>query len=121
MDVVATVIVAFFLFLAGIPLIGVCAGLLLRVLLPYLFGGGIVYLTMKYSLAPTGAWWELAVPFFAWAALVLGTRLLDSRRHAWHEGHWRAVILVVSFGLWRRARLPAESFKTYEFSSAAGD
>ncbi|MDT8419741.1 MAG: hypothetical protein RQ754_04865 [Desulfuromonadales bacterium] len=121
MEAVATVIGAFFLFLAGIPLIGAGAGLLLRVLLPYLFGGELIYLTMKTTLAPTGAWWELAVPFFAWAALVLGTRLLDNRRHAWYEGHWRAVILVLSFGLWRKAQLPAESFKTYEFGAAAGD
>lgn len=121
MEVVAAVIGTFFLFLAGIPLIGAGVGLVLRVLLPYLFGGQLIYLTMKHTLAPTGVWWELATPFFAWAALVLGTRLLDSRPHAWHEGHWRAVILVASFGLWRKARLPAESFKTYEFSAAAGE
>lgn len=119
MESVVVVIAAFFLFLAGLPLLGAAAVFFLRFLLPYLFGGALVYLGMQYLFTASGAWYELTIPLVAWAGLVLGTRLIDERPHAWHEGHWRAVFIAVSFGLWRRSQLPAESFKVYEYSLAA--
>jgi hypothetical protein len=105
MEVVAAVIGAFVLFLVILPLFGAGIGLVLRVLTPYLFGGGLIYLLMKSMFTHTGAWWELTVPLVAWGGLVLGTRLIDTRRHAWHEGHWRAVMIAVTFGFWHKVRL----------------
>ena len=115
METVAVIIGAFFLFLAGIPLIGAAVGFSVRVLLPYLFGGGLIYFAMQSLFDASGAWWEIAIPLFSWAALVLGTRFLDTRAHDWHEGHWRSVFIVVTFGLWRRSQLPTEPFKVYEY------
>lgn len=115
MEAVIVVIGVFFLFIAGIPLLGAAGGFFLRVVLPYLFGGGLAYLLLTNLFVRSGAWWELAIPLAAWAALVLGTRLIDSRTHAWHEGHWRAVVMVMTFGLWRSSKRPVESFKPYEY------
>jgi len=62
MESVAAVVGAFFLFLLGFPLIGACVGFFLRVLLPNLFGGVLIYLAMAQLFTPTGAWWELGDP-----------------------------------------------------------
>jgi len=113
---VATVIGAFFLFLVVFPLVGMLAGFCVQILVPYLFGGGVLYLLMGQMVAPSGAWWEYAIPLIAWAGLVLGTRLMDNRRPAWHAGHWQAVMVVVTFGLWRRSWASTPLGKELEFS-----
>jgi len=114
---VATVIGAFFLFLVVFPLVGMLAGMLLQILVPYLFGGGLLYLLIGQLVAPSGVWWEYTIPLIAWAALVLGTRLMDTRRPAWHAGHWHAVMVVVTFGLWRKTRTDASLVNELEYSS----
>jgi len=114
---VATVVGAFFLFLVVFPLVGMLAGICAQILVPYLFGGGLLYLLMGQLVAPSGAWWEYAIPLFAWAALVLGTRLMDARRPAWHEGHWHAVMVVVTFGLWRKTTTEAPLMDDLEYNS----
>ena len=121
METVAAIIGSFLLFLVVFPLIGAGAGLILRILVPYLCGGGVIYLLMKRVLSPSGAWWELAVPLVAWGALVLGTRFIDSHRQEWHEGHWRAVMIVVTFGLWRKAQLPVPFIEEPELSPAGNN
>jgi len=120
MQEVAAVIGAFFLFVVGFPLIGLCAGVFVRILLPYLCGGALVYLLMEKIFIPTGAWWEFTVPLLAWAALIYGTRLIDSPRWAWHEGHWHAVLLTLTFGLWRRFRRLPTLVDELDLSPAEG-
>jgi len=112
------IIGAFFLYLVVFPLIGIGAGVFLRILLPYLFGGTLIHLLMRMMLVPTGGWWEYAIPYFAWASLLLGTRLIDSRRSAWHEGHWRSVLLLMSLGFWRHAAQDDRLVEELEFSPA---
>ncbi len=118
MESLMAVVGSFFLYLLIFPLIGAGIGLFLRVLLPNLFGGLLIYLLMERVFMPTGAWWELAIPLLAWAALVLGTRQIAHRSQAWHEGHWRAVLLAVTFGLWRLARPQRVSIEEQEYGSA---
>ena len=118
MEFVAAIVGAFFLFLVVLPLLGIGVGMFLRILAPYLFGGGLIYLLMKQFLSHSGAWWEYTVPLIAWAALVLGTRLMDNCRQALHEGHWRAVMVVVTFGLWRQPRLDAPLMEDCEMQES---
>lgn len=104
MEAVAAIVGAFLFFLVVLPLFGIGVSLTVHILVPYLFGGQLIYLLLKYIFPHTGAWWELAVPLFSWAALVLGTRLMDNHRLPWYNGHWRAVLVVLTFGIWRKAR-----------------
>lgn len=120
MELIAAVVGAFFLFLLGFPLIGACVGFFLLILFPYLFGGILIYLAMAQLFTPTGAWWEYALPLLAWAILIFGTRQIDRRYHAWHQGHWRAVLLAVTFGVWRYARLKSNVVEQLEYRSAVG-
>ncbi len=115
MESVVAIVGAFLLFLVVLPLIGI--GLTLHIMAPYLFGGGVDYLLMKYVFPHSGAWWELAVPLFAWAALVLGTRLMDNRQLPWYDGHWRAVMVVITFGIWRKAKSAVPFVEDAEFST----
>ena len=117
MESVVAVVGAFFFFLLVFPLIGAGAGFFLRVLIPYLSGGVLIHLVMKQMFIPTGAWWEYTIPLIAWISLILCTRMMENRRLAWHAGHWRAVMVAVTFGAWRKAKFNAPFMEKPEYGT----
>jgi len=99
---IGAVVGAFFLFMVGFPLIGLLATLVLKVCLPYLLVPAIAAVLVQDPLHWGTAMGAVLFSGMAWASLVLTARRAIRSREpalAWHQGHYRAALRVLSLGL----------------------
>jgi len=109
-----TVVAATLLFTVGMPLLGFVAGLMVRVVLPYLLIPvlALALLVKFYPLAQVA----LALPVMTalWVVLVLGTRQVLNKRCnlelTWFQGHYRAAASLLSLGSLVKLVLPLGSY-----------
>ena len=109
-----TVVAATLLFTVGMPLLGFVAGLMVRVVLPYLLIPvlALALLVKFYPLAPVAL--VLPVMTALWVVLVLGTRQVLNKRCnlelTWFQGHYRAAASLLSLGSLVKLVLPLGSY-----------
>lgn len=101
MTIIGTGVLAFFLFLVGLPLAGFLITLVLRVVLPYLLGPAAIAFVLTRFLGWAEALWAVCLLGVAWAILLWLMRPAARRGTsalAWHEGHYRAMLRALSLG-----------------------
>ncbi len=101
----AAVLGAFFLYLVGLPLVGMLGFLCCRALLPYLLGSGIVYGLLSTLFAGLTSSLLLLLAIALWSVPALCVRYwpsLKGKSMSWHQGHYRASLVVATLGLCAR-------------------
>lgn len=99
---IGTVVGVFFLFMLGFPLAGFLVAVGLKVFLPYLLIPAMLAPLLAHSLALGNALEAFLYLGAGWVILLQLARWLMKRRDPsllWHDGHYRAALLVLSLGL----------------------
>jgi len=100
-----TVVGAFCLYLIVLPLVGLIGTVFCRIFLPYLLGVGAVYYLLVTFLSDLPGVFLLLLALVIWCVPVLSVRYwphLVATDLAWHQGHYRAVFALLTFGLFSR-------------------